>query len=862
MRPRYDARLVPSAVIAYACALSIGAGAIGPTWWLAAAAAAAVLLGITRTRGAGSACLACAAAAAVAVACLAAEAARWGGGIAEAIASGDEITFEGTVATEAEPLAPSRYGAEEDRWRVVLSVTKWTTYDQRSRTARAEIVIVGDEEWASVRHGETIRATGVLAPAGPGRPVAVCWRPRMDERIAPRGIAAVVADLRSRFRDATGGLPDEVRGLTIGIVIGDTSAMDERQVDDMRVTGLAHLTAVSGAHFAIVALVLGAASRAARLPRRVRAVVLVVVAAGFVALVFPGASVVRAAWMCAVVAAALWWGRPSQALPSLASAVIGLLLIDPYLALSYGFALSVLATGAIALWSPILAVSLSRFVAPRLARVIAVPLAAQVACAPVIVLMNPGMGVYAVPANLIAVPFVVVTTVLGLASVVVGPILPAAAHGLAALAGGGAWPIALAARAFAHAPLAWLPWPSGVTGALLAAAASTAVVVSTSARRVVGWARIGASIAILAMLAATPQVRSAVAEARRDAPADWAIAACDVGQGDAMLLRAGPHSAVVVDVGPPDGGIVPCLTAHGVRDVPLLVLTHPHADHDGAVRDLLDAVPVGQAWVSPAAGPGRHDRATSALDAAGVPWSVPAPGTVATVGQVRLAAWHAGSSDARSDSEVNDASLATWGQAGGVTVLGLGDLETGGQARLLASGGVPVAVDVLKVAHHGSARQDPGLEAAVRPRVAIVSVGENSYGHPDSGVVEAYRRAGAAVFRTDHCGSVDVENGAPLVVASRCPLGVAGWDHGGTQLDTHGFEGLGPRDASAPRSARRAGDHPRRTRRRRNRYPRSRFGRDRRGHAPQRRDVRERGPPRGDESLPVCRAGRRRDRRG
>ncbi len=860
MRPRHDARLVPAALVAYVAAATLAGGVLDPLGWALAAAAGAALLAISRRRGAAAAWLACAVAAAVAVAFLAADAARSSGGMREAVGSGVAVTVEGTIATEPEPLAPSRYGSEERRWRAVVDVSRWRDESGRWRPSSAQVIVIGGVEWASIAHGDGVRATGELAPTRSGRPIAVCWRPDVERLRGAVGVAAVVAELRSGLRDATAGLPDPVRGLTTGIVIGDTSGMDGRQIDDMRTTGLAHLTAVSGAHFAIVALVLGAAVRAARWPRRARSLALAGAAAFFVALVFPGASVVRAAWMCGVIAAALWWGRPSQALPSLASAVIGLLLVDPFLALSYGFALSVLATGAIALWSPILAVSLARVVVPGLARVIAVPLSAQIACAPVIVLMNPGVGLYSVPANLVALPFVALTTVAGLAALVVSPVSGLAAHVLARVAAAGAWPIAKAASAFAHAPLAWLPWPPGAVGAALAAMASAAVVVSTSARRVGGWARIGLAIALFAIVGATPEVRAAVAEDRRSAPDDWAVAACDVGQGDAMLLRAGEHSAVVIDVGPPDGGVDRCLRRHGVREVPLLVLTHPHADHEGGIDALLATAAVGEAWVSKAAG--ASDRGVSALDAAGVPWSVPAPGTAATVGAVRLAVWHDGSATARTDSEVNDSSLVVWGQAGGVTVLALGDVEDGGQARFLASGRVPVAVDVVKVAHHGSARQLPALAEAARARIAVVSVGVNPYGHPAPETIAAYERAGAEVLRTDRCGDVDIVDGASLAVSSRCPRGVAGWAYGGAERGARDGEGVGPGDSVATRASRRPRDHPRGAGYRVDRGAGARDRGERRRHPPERRVVRPRGPPRGHQPVPLRRAGRRRGRGG
>ena len=232
----------------------------------------------------------------------------------------------------------------------------------------------------------------------------------------------------------------------------------------MRVTGLTHLTAVSGAHFAAIALALGFLFRSLGWSGPVRAVTLSVVMAGCVALVFPTASVVRAAWMGGVVVVALSWGRPAQALPALSSAVVGLLLSTPT-SRSPTDSHSPCSRRRRSPCGHPSSRRTSRACSPPASRgSSAVPLAAQVACAPVIVLLNPGVGPYAVPANLVALPCAAATTVLGLLGVVVSVALPGLGPFLAYVASIPAWPIAWAAEAFANAPAAWLPWPSGVTG--------------------------------------------------------------------------------------------------------------------------------------------------------------------------------------------------------------------------------------------------------------------------------------------------------------------------------------------------------------------------------------------------------------
>jgi competence protein ComEC len=118
----------------------------------------------------------------------------------------------------------------------------------------------------------------------------------------------------------------------------------------------------------------------------------------------------------------------------------------------------------------------------------------------------------------------------------------------------------------------------------------------------------------------------------------------------------------------------------------------------------------------------------------------------------------------------NDASVALLVRSAGLRLLLLGDLEPPAQQALLRSpqGALLGGVDVLKVAHHGSAYQDPELIRRVAPRLALISVGEdNSYGHPAPGTVAALRAAGAVVLRTDRDGALAVAGaGGGLRVAT------------------------------------------------------------------------------------------------
>jgi competence protein ComEC len=247
-------------------------------------------------------------------------------------------------------------------------------------------------------------------------------------------------------------------------------------------------------------------------------------------------------------------------------------------------------------------------------------------------------------------------------------------------------------------------------------------------------------------------------------PGDWRIVACDVGQGDALVLRAGPYAAVVVDTGPDPGRVRQCLDRLGITSVPYVLLTHFHEDHVGGLAGVLAGRTVAALGITRSTSippPGaaairlaeeRHvpvvvARLGETWQAGDVSWQTlwPDGGSVVEDGA------DSGSSEG---SDENDASVVWRARVGDVSVLMTGDVEPSAQTTLLRRYGGALAVDVLKVPHHGSRYQNPGFLAAAGARVALVSAGlGNDYGHPDPGTLALLASDGAQVLRTDLDGS-------------------------------------------------------------------------------------------------------------
>ncbi|MDQ1288668.1 MAG: competence protein ComEC [Actinomycetota bacterium] len=681
----------------------------------------------------------------------------------------------------------------------------------RGRTVDTDtpVLVLGGPGWATLTAGLRLVLVARLTPAEPGDNVAaVVWSASPPRAVSPGGLIWRVADrLREGLREACRGLPADSGGLLPSLVVGDTGRLPDTLRDDLRSAGLTHLTAVSGTNVTIVVGAVLWAVSSLGVARPLRAVVAGLAVAAFVVVARPEPSVLRAAVMGGAALLGLATFRRSRGAPVLCATVLGLLTVDPWLSRSPGFALSCVATGALLLLAPPWTRRLSRWLPVPLAAAIAVPAAAQAACGPVLVLLDPALSLSAVPANLLTEPVVAPATVAGALAALLAPVSLPLAH-VCAWAGSLAtgW-IATVARVGASLPGNAVPWFQGPGGAVLLTILTTGLVTVTllpSPRSLPpGSAEPGSACPFSSGGVATGHPRGVrrpppglvlrtatamllVAGAgwllalrlpfprapRAWPPTGWAVAQCDVGQGAATVLRSGPHQAVLVDAGPGPPAVDDCLRRLDVRRLDVLLLTHFHADHVGGLSGALNGRGAGRLVVGPSTEPASEAATVRRVASdAGIAVERGRPGTEEVVGssgwtlrwQVHLLG-ASGTSLPQGDEAVNEASLA-WtaqvtGPAGTLKVTGLGDVGATGQERLvrLLHGGPDqgrTPSDVLVVAHHGSASQDPRLCQVLAPRIAVIGVGkDNDYGHPSDRTLAMLRDCGPVVHRTDRSGSV------------------------------------------------------------------------------------------------------------
>lgn len=749
---RVDARLIPAAAAVWLVTWCGLGSAASVSFGLAVAAgvggAAALLLRRPWTSGAVL-CLGCAAAAAVAVGVRVD--ARESSPLRELADQRAYVTVHAVVRDDPRQLDPGR---GPPRVLVPVTVRQVQTADRQWRLSARMLLFAPRDGWSELLPSQEVTVQGRLdRPYGGDLTVAVLVARGPPEEVGRASVVQRAAgSLRTGLREAAGVLPAKPGGLLPGLVIGDTSRLDPGVEEDFRTTGLTHLVAVSGANCAIVAGAALLAARAMRCGPRTAAVVAGLALLGFVILARPSASVVRAAAMGALALVALASGRPRAALPALAAAVIGLLLYSPELARSAGFAMSVVATAALIVVAPQWAAGLRRRGVPiGIAEALAVAAAASLATAPLIAAISGQVSLVAVPANLFAAPAVPPATVLGVLAAAVAPASGGLAAVLAWIAG---WPtrwLVLVATYGARAPSAAVGWLSGWPGAGLAMVALAGIWLllrRPGRMRTASLAAVvGAAAVVIPLRVATPGWP----------PKQWALVACDVGEGDALALRTGAHQAIVIDTSLDPAMVDGCLRRLDVDEVPLLVITHLHADHVGGLLGVLGKRSVGAVVTGPLQEPAEAwEELVTQTRRYDVPLVVPPVGRQWQLGGITMTVLGPEYAMHGTHSDPNNASLILRVETAGQRMLLTGDAEIEEEEALLRAG-VDLRADVLKVAHHGSSYVDPRFLDAVDPDVAVISVGaDNDYGHPAASVLRELAAHGTQIYRTDTDGDVAI----------------------------------------------------------------------------------------------------------
>ena len=579
-----------------------------------------------------------------------------------------------------------------------------------------------------------------------------------------------VSSIRERAENALNpGLPTQVAALLSGMALGDASRLDARVRDQFRRASLTHIVAASGQNVALLVALTIPLLGLFGLRLRAR----LVVCAGLIALYVPlagaQAPIQRAAIMGLAALVASARGNRGHSFHALLVAAAATVAIDPSSPRQLGWQLSFAAViGMMILADPIATALRAIRINSVVADAAGATVSATLFTAPLIAMVVGRLSLVAIPANLVAGVAVAPIMWLGLIGAAVGQLSLTAAAPFAYAA---ALPVAFVLKVaeLASSPnwavVGWQP-TTGQVALVLAILVLFALLVGrrfqagrpreihlpklrirpARGRIVAIVAAVSAAI-VTVVLVGKPQSTSAIS---RSGPR---VGFLDVGQGDAELL-ADQGTGLLVDCGPPNSGVVSAITEVGVSRLSAVLLTHGQLDHVGGLSEvvnrfhpqlILDGTSI--AGGSQSAEVGRILATSRARIVR------PVAGTVVRQGNLSLTIVAPQDSAASSDpTAVNDRSVVAVADVGRLRVLLTADAES---PTLLPIG--LQQVDVLKVAHHGSA--DPGLNellSTVRPRLAVIEVGEgNPYGHPVRSTLESLS-AVSDLLRTDRDGTVVV----------------------------------------------------------------------------------------------------------
>lgn len=558
-------------------------------------------------------------------------------------------------------------------------------------------------------------------------------------RYLPRYIAHALS------RSVTRCFPEDVQGYAAALIVGDRSGLSLAEKTTLQQSGIYHTLALSGMHMTVLVSMLSFLRKS-----RHRAILGIPLCIGFTLVTGCTPSVVRACVMecCVLLDRAL--SRESDWATSLSLSGVLLMAENPWCILNWGLQLSFLSVLGIHLLAYPLCKRLMQQRKPhlryrvvgRVLQNLSISLSAVVFTLPLMGLYFGSISLVSPVTNLLTASIVSLCFAMSLPAGLIGIFLPGVGGVMGWIIGWGYRYVMTVSTLMAHVPFATLYTATGygIAGAILVYL-MLLVLVLTKAGQLrsislcCGVIGLCVCFLLVRMDAATPS-----------------FTALDVGQGQSLLLETGGGS-VLIDCGGNEGNTgdlaADHLTARGISRIRLLILTHYDEDHAGGVPELLERMPVDVILM-----PDIPDENRAAIEAAakktGTNLYPVSEDLEATLGNTRLTVY----GPASPSSGGNEACLSIYAALPDFSVLVTGDLSSDSETELLRGQSVPQA-DLLVAGHHGSKYSTSSLLLRkIAPKAVVISVGENSYGHPAGETLSRIQAAGATILRTDQMGTI------------------------------------------------------------------------------------------------------------
>jgi len=648
-----------------------------------------------------------------------------------------------------------------------------TTVRVLSRELRGRAIYYGDDEMLALEPGDRICVTVKYYSATriSGEESTYYTSQGIFSRLYGEGEVAVeqgrAGSLRympqrlvARLRESVEQIFDgQVAAFVTALLTGERHGLDEQSLADLQAAGLMHITAVSGLHcsflIGLIGLLVGR-------HQKLTALLGYPVLLGYMLMVGCTPSVVRSCVMVGFLLLAPLVGREGDSPTSLGAAAVVILLVNPFAVASVSFQMSFGAVAGMLVVTPRLYGGLGdrkehrkgllgmvrRFVVSSLC-------------------VSFGVMAFTVPIS--AVYFGYISLVSFLSNLLVLWVAPALfgcalLTVCAAILLPGAAALAPATELMAGYVLKTAALMADIPGGVLrfATAAMALWLLYLYAMVLVGWLcrvrwQTWGLVFVLAGVTLAA-VRSLPAASVRGG--EMTVVAVDVGQGAATLIHSNGHTALVdcgshYVSGGPGARVAEVMDTYGWKKLDRVVLTHYHEDHAGGLAQLLAQVDVEELMIP------------QLLDSADQAWLQQEVEALARrydvhTDYVEEETWvPLGEGGLRvypplTRGETNEEGLTVLAAAGDFEVLMTGDMNTGTEMLLMERYALP-DIEVLMVGHHGSRYStSPELLQEVRPEVAVISVGENVYGHPTEEVLDRLERAGTQLYRTDRNGDVTI----------------------------------------------------------------------------------------------------------
>ena len=609
------------------------------------------------------------------------------------------------------------------------------------------------------------RGTPLVGSVKSGRLVEVVARGSVTAEVFASGRAAV----RRAVASSVGVWSERSAAVVTAILIGDRAGLTSDVERRLQEAGTYHVIAISGGNIAIIAGIFVFLCRALRIGPRAAATVVVAVLSVYALAIDGGPSVGRATLMAVIYFAAGIWDHRATPLNVAAISAAVVLCADPLQLADAGFALTFAATLGILIGLPRIAGAwvLSGWRRAPLA-LVAASVSAETALLPVGAFVFSRVTFAGLIVNFAAIPMMTVVQIAGTGAVAASVCVPAVLPWVGWLAHMGVEGLIGSAMV-----VDWMPWLTRrLAPPALALVAAYYAALSIAMASPVATGRAVRRTATLGALACGVWIVVSPATPWSQ-PRRLRVTFLDVGQGEAAIVQFPDGRTLGIDAGGVSSAsfdlasrvIAPAFWALGVRRLDYMSITHGDVDHIGGAASLFRDFRPFEVWEGvpvPRHGPTQELRMLA--DAAGAPWRTVQPRDRMSFGAVELLVHHPPIPEWERQRIRNDDSEVLELRSGGVSFVFTGDIGRDVE-RTIAPGFERATIRILKVPHHGSGTSSsPAFLDALRPDIAVISAGRgNPFGHPVGAVLDRYRDAGAAIYRTDHDGAVTVETDGTAV---------------------------------------------------------------------------------------------------